>query len=109
MLPPAAPGAYTLFVGIDIAAKTATAAWTTGDRNTSHPLTIDQTPHGYAHLHSQLQTTGHAPATTLVVMEATGTYWITLALTLVGWGYAVSVINPRQAHNFAKALLKRAK
>ncbi len=28
MLPPAAPLAYTLFVGVDIAAKTATAAWT---------------------------------------------------------------------------------
>ena len=48
-------------------------------------------------------------AETLVVLEATGSYWITLATTLAPWGDAVSVINPSQAHDFAKALLKRAK
>ncbi len=42
-------------------------------------------------------------------MEATGSYWITLATTLHAAGFAVSVINPAQAHHFAKALLKRAK
>jgi transposase len=42
-------------------------------------------------------------------MEATGSYWITLATSLHHAGYAVSVINPAQAHAFAKALLKRAK
>jgi transposase len=42
-------------------------------------------------------------------MEATGSYWITLATSLHQAGYAVSVINPAQAHAFAKALLKRAK
>jgi transposase len=42
-------------------------------------------------------------------MEATGSYWITLATALHAAGYAVSVINPMQAHHFAKALLKRAK
>lgn len=109
MLPPAALPASTLFVGVDIAAKTATATWTTDGPTAPRPVTIEQTPHGYGLLHAQLQATGHPPATTLVVMEATGTYWITLAMTLVAFGYAVSVINPKQAHNFAKALLKRAK
>lgn len=42
-------------------------------------------------------------------MEATGTYWMRLATTLAKQGYGVSVINPKQAHDFAKALLKRAK
>lgn len=42
-------------------------------------------------------------------MEATGSYWIKLATHLVHDGFAVSVINPAQAHHFAKALLKRAK
>jgi len=42
-------------------------------------------------------------------MEATGSSWITLATTLHQAGYAVSVINPAQAHAFAKALLKRVK
>src|SRR5712692_7205837 len=42
-------------------------------------------------------------------MEATGSYWISLATRLVHEGFAVSVVNPAQAHHFAKALLKRAK
>ena len=49
------------------------------------------------------------PAEVHVVMEATGSYWIALATTLVHMGYRMSVINPAQAHHFAKALLKRAK
>jgi transposase len=42
-------------------------------------------------------------------MEATSTYWIQLASALHEAGYAVSVINPKQAHDFAKALLQHAK
>jgi transposase len=45
----------------------------------------------------------------LIVMEATGSYWIALATTLHQAGFAVSVINPAQAHHFAKAQLKRTK
>src|SRR4029434_3938327 len=45
----------------------------------------------------------------LVVMEATGSYWISVATHLVHTGFQVSVIKPAQAHHFAKALLKRAK
>jgi transposase len=76
----AASPVYTLFVGIDIAAKTATAVWTTDGSTASHPLTIEQTAHGYALLHAQLEAIGHAPTTTLVVMETTGTYWMTFGL-----------------------------
>ncbi len=50
MLPPAAPLAYTLFVGVDIAAKTATAAWTMDGTTALPPLTVEQTPSGYARL-----------------------------------------------------------
>ncbi len=42
-------------------------------------------------------------------MEATGSYWVALATTLTQAGFEVSVINPDQAHHFAKALLQRAK
>jgi transposase len=42
-------------------------------------------------------------------MEATGSYWILPATTLCQAGFTVSVINPAQAHAFAKALLQRAK
>ena len=100
---------YDLFVGVDIAAATAAVAWQRPDAPRSRVLTIAQTPAGCAALSAQLQATTVTPARTLVVMEATGSYWITLATSLHDAGYAVSVINPAQAHAFAKALLKRAK
>ena len=100
---------YQLFVGIDIAAATCTVVWTQGGVPSMRPLTLDQTPQGFRTLQQRLQATGVAPAATLIVLEATGSYWITLATTLHHAGYAVSVIHPAQAHHFAKALLKRAK
>jgi transposase len=100
---------YRLFVGVDIAARTATAAWQDDQGHLSRPVQIAQSPQGHAALHEKLGATGVSASETLVVLEATGSYWITLATTLAQWGYAVSVINPRQAHDFAKALLKRAK
>jgi len=100
---------YRLFVGVDIAAATATVAWRLPGAPITRPITLEQTPSGFAQLHARLQATGIATIDTLVVLEATGSYWITLATTLHQAGYAVSVINPMQAHHFAKALLKRAK
>jgi len=98
-----------LFVGVDIAAATFTAAWSRADVPVSTPRPYHQTPHGFAALQAQLAATGVLPADTLVVMEATGSYWIALAVTLHTAGYRVSVINPLQAHHFAKAQLRRAK
>jgi len=105
----ATKGEYGLFVGVDIAAATAMVVWLLAGGKGSRPVQIAQTPQGYADLHTQLQASGVPPAQTLVVMEATGSYWISLATALSTAGYAVSVINPSQAHDFAKALLKRAK
>lgn len=96
-------------VGVDIAAATFTAAWSHGEEPVSKPRTYAQAPHGFAALQAYLQTTSVSPAETLIVMEATGSYWITLAVTLHAAGYRVSVINPLQAHHFAKAQLRRAK
>jgi len=42
-------------------------------------------------------------------MEATGSYWIALAWALHTAGFVMAIINPAQAHYFAKALLNRAK
>jgi transposase len=109
MAAPLPSPSYRLFVGVDIAAATATVAWLLPGAPITHPITIEQTPSGIATLQARLQATGIAPSDTLVVLEATGSYWITLATTLHLAGYAVSVINPMQAHHFAKALLKRAK
>ncbi|MBA2681745.1 MAG: transposase [Ktedonobacteraceae bacterium] len=100
---------YSLFVGIDIAATTASVAWISLGNKVTRALNIDQSPQGFSILQQRLLSTGHSAASTLVVMEATGSYWITLATYLTQTGFAASVINPAQAHYFAKALLKRAK
>jgi len=100
---------YQLYVGVDIAAKTLTAAWMAPGATPGRPLTVDQTPQGFATLQERLLATGHPAATILVVMEATGSYWVGLATTLAQAGFVVSVVNAAQAHHFAKALLKRAK
>jgi transposase len=98
-----------LFVGVDIAAATCTAAWSRAEGPVSTPRTYAQDPHGFTALHAHLATTAIPAGDTLVVMEATGSYWIALAVTLHATGYRVSVINPLQAHHFAKAQLRRAK
>jgi len=73
------------------------------------PVTLDQTPQGFAALQARLLAAGHVAADILVVMEATGSYGVSLATTLAQGGFAVAVINPDQAHNVAKAVLQRAK
>ncbi len=108
-MPETASRPHKLFVGVDIAAATATAAWQTPDGDVSRPFTLEQTPRGFTLLQQRLLAFGYVPAEILVVMEATGSSWMTLATWLVQAGFAVSVINPAQAHHFAKALLKRAK
>ena len=101
---------YQQFVGIDIAATSATVALLPVDGGRpAAPFQIDQTPAGSTALIRRVQASGLAPGATLVVMEATGSYWITLATTLHHAGFAVRVINPMPAHQFATALLTRRK
>jgi transposase len=103
------PKEQKLFVGIDIAARTFAAAWGTTMPQIGRAYTFNQSKTGHQKLIQALRATGFAPEDTLVALEATGTYWMQLAVALHQAGYQVSVINPRQAHNFAEALLKQAK
>jgi len=105
----ATKGEYGLFVGVDIAAATAMVVWLLAGGKGSRPVQIAQTPQSYAALQTHLQANRVPPPQTLVVMEATGSYWISLATALSAAGYAMSVITPSQAHDVAKALLTRAK
>jgi hypothetical protein len=100
---------YQLYVGIDVAADTFTAAWLAPGGTPTPPLTGEQTPAGYAARRRRLQATRVAPASTLVVLAATGDYWVALAVALHAAGYRVAVANPRQAPHCAKAQLRRAK
>jgi hypothetical protein len=65
---------YQLFVGIDVAAATFTAAWATAATDPVKPVTLPQTPDGYHQFQHQLGATGIRPTATLVVLEATGSY-----------------------------------
>jgi transposase len=105
---PTAP-TYDLFVGADIAAASFAATWTRGGAARERVRTFDQTPEGFVACQQWLATTGVAPGATLVVIEATGSYWVSLAVALHQAGYAVSVVNPAQAHAFARSLPRRAK
>jgi transposase len=93
--------AYQLYVGIDVAADTFTAAWLTPGGAPSPPCTGEHAPAGFATLQRRLRVTGVAAGATFVVLEATGNYWVALAVTLHEAGYRVATINPRQAHHFA--------
>ena len=62
-------------------------------------LKLPNTPTGHAQLLPQLP----APGTCRVVLEATGGYERRLVGELVSAGYFVSVVNPRQVRDFAKA------
>jgi transposase len=100
---------YRLFVGIDVAATTCAVAWMHATSPPSRAISIDQTTAGFAALERKLLSIEPEAQAVLIVMEATGTYWMRLASSLVAAGFAVAVINPAQAHDFAKALLKRSK
>ncbi len=103
-----APPSYQLFVGIDIAAKTFVATWSC-PQHQDRPRTFLQTSEGFVALQEQLAETNTPPARTLIVMEATGAYWVALAVTLHTSGYQVSVVNPAHIHNYVKSLPRRSK
>jgi transposase len=106
--PPAAPPSQ-VFVGVDIAAASFAASWTLGGPPRERAQTFAQPPDGYRAFQTAVLQTGGPPSATLVVLEAPGSYWITLAVTLHQAGYAVSVIHPAHAHAFARSLPRRAK
>jgi transposase len=99
---------YTQFVGIDISARDAQVV-IRANSSQDEPFVATQDPQGYADLIAELDANGCERCRTLVVMEATGVYWMKLATALHQAGFVVSVINPAQAHYFARALLERGK
>jgi transposase len=98
-----------LSVGLDIAAKTFAAAWLTPTAGPTPARTWPQTPAGFAAIQAELRATGVAPAATRVVLEATSSYWVALAVTLHQAGFVGSLVNPAQVHNYAKSLPRRSK
>lgn len=98
-----------LFVGIDIAARSFSAAWGTDPKQIVPTQTFPQTRAGRSKLLRALEAVGFPPDRVQVVMEATGTYWMQVAVALYQADYRVSVLNPRQVYHFAEALNRQAK
>ncbi len=99
------PSPYQYFVGVDIAA----ANFTIADHIAAPPRTFPQTAAGRAAFLALLHAVDVPPQQTLILMEATGTYWIAVATALHEAGYQVSVVNAMHAHHFAKSRGQRAK
>jgi transposase len=66
---------------------------------------IREDSEGHSTLLGRLQPTDEL----LIVLEATGHYWVNLYAALVGAGYQVAVVNALQSRRFAQSELLRAK
>lgn len=92
------------WVGIDIAAKDFEMV-SRVDGKSSRPMKFKQTSEGHQQAIKRLQ--GLAPSG--IVLEATGVYYLDLAVALANAGLPVMVINPKSFHHFAKLKLKPSK
>lgn len=95
----------TTYVGIDVAAKTLAVVIST----VPGAQTVPNTAAGWQQLHEALTMHGALPATTRLIMEATGAYWQGVATALTTAGWLVSVVAPGRARHYAQARLRRAK
>ena len=94
----------TMFAGIDVGASSVVLVCRQNGRG-SAPETFDQSVAGHAALVRRLCRV----APQCVVLEATGIYYLDLALALQAAGLPVAVINPRSFHHFAKLKLVGSK
>ena len=103
------PHIYQHFVGIDIAAKTLTISIMPRGGSPQPARTFDQTSEGWTSLQQHLLQSGCQPTTTLVVLEATGSYWVALACVLHAAGFSVRLVNPEKLHKYAQSQSRRSK
>lgn len=96
---------YSAFVGIDVAKLTLDIHVLPGDTMFSCQNSAD----GLTELLSRLQAIGLEPASTLVVLEASGGYQAAATSALAAAGFAVAPINPQRVRSFAKSLGVQAK
>jgi transposase len=91
-------------VGVDVGATSVEWVFRKAGKN-SKAERVAQSPQGHAALIKRLQ----ALAPVSVVMEATGIYYLDLAVALHDAGLPVSVINPKSFKHFAALKLDQAK
>ena len=98
----------TSYIGIDIAATTLAVVAQVVGQAAAPAQEFANTPAGWHDLQAALASQGHRPATTRLIMEATGAYWQGLASALAD-AWHVSVVSPASARHYAQARLRRAK
>ena len=103
------PTPITHHVGIDVAAATLAVVLLAPGQAPTPAVTVANAAAGWRELHAWLRAAGCRPAATRLVMEATGSYWVGAATALTAAGWAVSVVSPASARDYAKARLVRAK
>jgi transposase len=94
-------------VGVDIAKDSFVAALPNAKKYLvkNYP----QSGEGYAAFQKALLENQTDPTQVLIVMEATSTYWLNLALALDQFGFKVGVINPTKFHHYALSVGSGAK
>jgi transposase len=96
--------AMSVWVGIDVAARSVEMVWRSeGKSSKSHGY--EQTAAGHTHLIKELRRLEPS----CVVLEATGIYYLDLALAMDEAGLPVAVINPKSARRFTELKLERTK
>ena len=91
-------------VALDVGARTHAFAVRMGDKEENGDL--DNTPEAVARF---LKARGKQCQRLRVIVEATGIYYLDLALQVVEAGAEVMVINPKAGHHFAQAMNQRNK
>lgn len=94
----------SVYVGLDVGSRSVAMAWRQKGR-TAGTWNIEQTAKGHKAAVKKLLSLKPV----CVVMEATGIYYLDLAIALSTAGLPVSVINPKSFHNFAKLTLTNSK
>ncbi len=97
---------YLLFIGIDVASKSAQVRWLTATGVSAEGMSIAQTPDGHTALCAQLLKLCPQPSQVHVTIEATGSLYVHLAHALHAAGFAVSVINALRVRRFAETWLQ---
>jgi transposase len=96
-------------VGVDIAARSLAVAIARDAAAPAPAVTLTNDTAGWQALLATLTAQGSTPATTLIVMEATGAYWQGLATWLHTAGWRLSVVPPSSVRDHARSRHRRAK
>lgn len=94
----------SVHVGLDVGSRTTVMAWRDKGRSAGS-WDIAQTPKGRKAAVKKLRALNPLS----IVMEATGIYYLDLAMELSAAGLPVSVINPKSSRNFARLMLQHNK